>query len=81
MRACWPLFYFGCVVLLFLCAISLSSGAVSNGNSQAMTAQMQSSTATVAPEILFFLVRGDSGEEMPIDADGDGITDEQDQCP
>ena len=29
----------------------------------------------------FFLVRGDSGEEMPIDADGDGLTDEQDQCP
>jgi hypothetical protein len=76
MRACWLLF-----ISAFFWAISLSSGAVSNGNSQAMVAQMQSSTATVAPEILFFLVRGDSGEEMPVDADGDGITDEQDQCP
>lgn len=76
MRASWLLF----ISAVFF-AISVSSGAASDGKGQAMTAQLQSSTATVAPEILFFLVRGDSGEEAPVDTDSDGIYDEQDQCP
>lgn len=76
MRVSWLLF----ISAVFF-TISVSSGAASDGKGQAMTAQLQSSTATVAPEILFFLVRGDSGEEAPVDTDSDGIYDEQDQCP
>lgn len=73
--------------LICFCALGIVSGALAAPASTELESASSTSTqatAPIAPEILFFILKGDGASEdeteQPTDTDGDGIADTSDQC-
>ena len=74
-------------LLICLCTLGITSGALATAASTELKSTSSVSaqaTAPIAPEILFFILKGDGASEdeasLPIDTDGDGVADTADQC-
>ena len=70
-----------------LCTLGITSGALAapaSAELKSASSVSAQATAPIAPEILFFILKGDGvsedGAEQPTDTDDDGVADTADQC-
>ena len=79
MKKSWRYLSF-CILAIVCSALALPASADVKSVSGAST----QATAPIAPEILFFILKGDAASEdetvQPADTDGDGVADTADQC-
>lgn len=74
-------------LLICLGTVGITSGALTapaSAEPKSASSVSAQATAPIAPEILFFILKGDGASEdeasLPTDSDGDGVADSADQC-